>query len=264
MENLSEILAEAYPELGGDVVVASSSSSSSSSYPNPALVAFADPALSLRSRSAATDLGRRDASEARACAELARTARTRALSPKSDAASLRAPDAVRFMEMKSARLPNLAASLAFSASLTHFLHRGLASRHSQSPKKRRRPHSEHDAHRLLSLSLVYTLTTGSTVPSPPSSASSTRFVHAPAARSLRCARVGAVPTSDIATRCGPEGGQHEGGRAGWFPAGSITRVNSRIARDRRGGRFGPGSGDASRAKRVARVADHAPPRGGGR
>jgi len=167
------------------------------------------------------------------------------------------------MEMKSARLPNLAASLAFSESLTHFLHRGLASRHSQSPKKRRRPHSAHDVHRLLSLSLVYTLTTGSTVPSPPSSASSTRFVHAPAARSLRCARVGAVPTSDIATRCGPEGGQHEGGRAGWFPAGSITRVNSRIARDRGGGRFGTGSGDASRAKRVARVADHAPPRGGG-
>ena len=175
----------------------------------------------------------------------------------------RVVDAVRFMAMKLALLPNLAASLAFSESLTHFLHRGLASRHSQSPKKRRRPHSAHDTHRLLSLSLVYTLTTGSAVPSPPSSASSTRLVHAPAARSLRSARTGGVPTSAIATGSCSRGRPIRGRSIGCVPEGSVTREfreSPGIAVAAEAG--SDPLGDASRAKRVGRVAGRAPPRGG--
>ena len=168
------------------------------------------------------------------------------------------------MAMKLARLPNLAASLALTESLTHFLHRGLASRHSQSPKKRRRPHSAHDTHRLLSLSLVYTLTTGSAVPSPPSSASSTRLVHAPAARSLRSARTGGVPTSAIATGSCSRGRPIRG-RSIRVCSRRVSHARiPRIARNRGrgGGRFGPARGRESRETRRSGRGSRAATRGG--
>jgi hypothetical protein len=89
------------------------------------------------------------------------------------------------------------------------------------------------------------------------------LVHAPAARSLRSARTGGVPTSAIATGSCSRGRPIRGRSIGCVPEGSVTREfreSPGIAVAAEAG--SDPLGDASRAKRVGRVAGRAPPRGG--